>query len=320
MPHPRGDRPARRLLPVLLLAAFAVPEASFWPASASAGTVTGTFSVAWAGAAAAPGSTPEPAASAAWSFDFHTPMPGNGDFPALLTAVSQSSTTACDPDFGLGSIITSITAIEDPTGSVNVVSFLDLRRRRGRVTLRPSRYDNGTAHRTVVQACEAPLDEGNGSSSSSVPVESLFGTVSTPDDWPLRQARDGSWRGSGTQTVSPGNAPAGFAPQVQTMQITLRGSATSLNALCRMPTPRDLRHIRTLRAAKAYLASAGFPRPRVFVLPSNQVRAGHYFIRQQATDDYRGCGAGIVTLVLSSGRPTGGSGGAEDRAVVGRRG
>ncbi|MBC7643667.1 MAG: hypothetical protein H7123_00980 [Thermoleophilia bacterium] len=294
----------------LVMTLGAIVIGSLGVSTARAGTVSGTFSVSWAGATAPVGYTPEPAASADWSFAFHTPAATPGSYPSLLTNVKQSFTTPCDPAADMGVTTTTVSTITDAAATMSYAPFLDLRRHKGTVALRPSQYENGIATRVADRLCSPPLDGSNGRTSEDIPVFTLFDVVNTPKNLALTQSSDGSWNGAGTQTVSPGDAPAGFSPQVQTMKIKMMGTATSLSAQCRMPTPNDLRRVRTLRQAKAYLRSAGFSRPNFFVLPSHQIRKGRYFITQQvAGNTFRNCGSGLVTLVRSSGRPSGSGGG-----------
>jgi hypothetical protein len=268
---------------------------------AQAGTTTGDFSVSWAGAGEP--SPFEPAAALAWTFSYAS-FAGNtgGDRPAALTSVSQAAvTTPCDENPDLGSITSSVSAIASAPAKVNVAPSLDLRRHVGTVLLRSSSRDSGMAQYDTDRECVDAPD--NGVTSMPVPADSLVHRVITAKPWPIHQLKGGAWVGSGTQSVSFGAGAEGFAPQLQTMHVRLVGSPESINAVCLVPTPASLRPIRTRRAALAFLASAGFPRPHVISERSVRVPAGRWFVREQnAVDRYLGCGPASVTLVLSKGR------------------
>ncbi len=267
--------------------------------------VSGTFSVTWAGVTGA--GSEQPPAAAKWSFGFAVPASTDGDYPAALVSVGQDAVTQPCADYpDGGSIITRVADVDVRAARVNVVPYLDIRRGTGHVVLRPSRADSGSATRTTDRECAAPYDGENGVSTESVPASALFGDIITPRPWRVRRAADGIWRGTGSQTLS--NGVDGYAPQVQTADIRLAGSAVGLHALCRIPTNHQLRLERTARAARQYLASAGLPRAHLAQRASYQVPAGRYFVLERDTETYWPCGPQSVTLVRSTGRPAGGGG------------
>jgi hypothetical protein len=206
----------------------------------------------------------------------------------------------CDINPEFGTITTSVDGVADPAASVNVVPYLDLRRRVGSAIVRPSMRDSGMAQVTTTRACTDATD--NGTTSEPVPADSLVhGVTTAPKRFPVHQLPSGVWVGGGTQTVSPGDI-AGFAPQVQAVTLRLAGTPPTLNALCFIPTAFQLRFVRTQRAAVAFATSAGFPRPWVERAPSRTVPAGRYFVREQSAHTrFLGCGPAGIHVVLSTG-------------------
>jgi hypothetical protein len=281
------------LIAVIAVASLAGPPA------ASAGTISSDFHVTWAGTTTG-ADAPKPAAALGWSFNYTMGSETGGDRPATLTSATQATVTrTCIDSPDPGSITTSVNAVADPAASINVVPYVDVRRGVGSAVVQPSPRNSGMALASTDQECPDAPD--NGVTTMPVPADSLVHGVTSPKRWPIHRTLTGAWVGGGTQTVSPGDI-AGFAPQVQTVHVRLVGTLPTLNALCLMPSPLQLRFARTQRAALAYLASAGFPRPNTGSWPSRTVPAGRYFVLQQnAVDRYLGCGPHGVTLMRSTG-------------------
>lgn len=279
-------------------------------APAQAGTISGTFDASWGGVST-PGAE-QPGGSAKWTFDFSLSSSDTSHMPATLAFAGQDPTTtecAQTPDNSSGTVTTYVKAVSDPAAAMNVVPYFNVRARAGTAIVRPSQKQSGFASFVTDRECAGAPD--NGITSVPIPADRLVNQLITVDDWAIKQdPHTGVWTGGGTRKLPFEQAPD-YAPQMQSMILKMKGSPASLNGMCLVPTAANLRFAHTPRQAKAYLASAGLPRPGMMSGPSRTVAAGHYFVVSQEVDKYRPCGAGSVILVRSTGRRfVGGSGAA----------
>jgi hypothetical protein len=270
------------------------------PGAASAGTVTGTYSLR------SPGRTPQTdqfstPASASWKFSFRAGGQQDGSgWPATLTAAHQDPySQPCSDDPEGGAITSSVDGVVDPDARISVIPYFNVRAGRGKVVVTATNQP-GTAQGSTDRHCAPPLDSDNGVSTSPFDVGQLFGTLPNEGDFALVRQHDGSWMASGSKQLSQGDVGA---PMTATATVRLVGSVLSFNSYCHVPTKRELRGARSVKAAVAILKAAGFPKP--FVQVSDR-SGGHYYVdASNRKSEWDVCGPRSVTLLQTGSGPPG---------------
>lgn len=254
------------------------------PASASAAGISGSYSVT------------EGSAAAAWSFSALLGGNSDGTIPARLTSASTPDIVEpCDAINGMGTVTTRVPGVADAAARLRLAILLDVRRGVGSLTLYPPVQRAGQVLTQRITACEPPADAENGTLTSTFDATFLFpNLVAKPRPWTIKRGRDGAWTGLQTQSLYG---------QTQHAKVRLVGSGGAMNAGCRAPSAYEMRKVSTARGAIAFLASAGFTRPRTATRPSRTVPRGRYFVAGYEYGPWMLCGSRTVTLVKSSGRP-----------------
>jgi hypothetical protein len=236
--------------------------------------------------------------TAGWAFDTALGGDSDGSVAARLTSAGAPDVVRpCDAINGMGTITIRVPGVADAAARLRLSIRFDLRRGVGHLTLSPERQRAGLVLSQEITACDPPADAGNGTVATTYDATLLFEPYHLPRSWTVRRQRDGSWTGSATQQVG---TPAALT---HTSAVRLTGGAAAMNAGCLMPTASELRSQRTLKQATAFIARAGFTRPRMDSRFSPTVPRGRFFLLERLSGVYGLCGRDTVTLVQSRGRP-----------------
>jgi hypothetical protein len=102
-----------------------------------------------------------------------------------------------------------------------------------------------------------------------------FGNQAMNIRWPLVRTPGGVWHVAAHRTLDVSEKP-----ETITVNMSFAGSATSLHAACVMPTVRDLRGAKTLKAARRIAARGGFPHTIAGKRRTRATKKGRYFIME----------------------------------------
>ena len=234
--------------------------------------------------------------SAAWSLGARLGGDSDGSVPAVLSAAGGTDIVRpCDGLTGMGTITTHIAGVADAGARMRLAIRFDLRRGTGDVEMYAVRQSSGQVLSQEIVQCTPPADAGNGTVDQPYDATLMFDPYFLPRPWAVRRQPDGSWTGVSSQLRG--------ASLTHRASVRLVGGAASMNAACRVPSAYQLRFMKTVTKATAFIARDGFTRPRTAVRPSLSVMRGRFFIAERVMNMYMPCGARMVTLVRSSGRP-----------------
>jgi len=239
----------------------------------------------------------EGASAATWSVNSALGGDSDGSVPSLLTSAARpDDVQPCDPiTGGMGTITERVAGVASSAAGLRFAILLDVRRGTGRVTLYPQVQRSGEVSFQRITDCAPPADMENGTIASTFDASMLFtNLLPKPRPWTVRRGLDGSWR-----TGSAQQAPFG---QIHRANIRLTGSPAAMNAGCRIPTVYEMRNVRSLTGAVAFIARDGFTRPNVQERRSTVAPRGRYYILQRSETSHTLCGARTVTIVKSLGR------------------
>lgn len=299
-----NTRITRAIAVTMLVAA----SAGAGTAQGAAGRLQGTYKLHGAGRVA-PEDFDGTVADGAWTVA--TALSAKNDqgmLPAKLISASHGPfVQSCGEDPSHGTITTQMSGVTDPAALFSFFLRLDLLHNRGSVDAYADPYDLGTSRVTTQTRCDA--DYGGSSDAEDVfPVSAAFSAISRPNSWKARRTATNRWVASGTQQLHVARSPGDSGPSTATLDLTMTGSPSALQAGCRLPTPHDLRKARTRAAALRILHRAGLRADNSLTrLPVRYVPKGHFFVNDWAVDHYGICG-GTAQLVLSTGAPSGAGG------------